>query len=151
MDRRPPTDLRRLRTISRIFDELIPIPGTRWRLGLDSIIGLLPGGGDLIGGAVSAYALLLGARLGAPPSVMIRMALNIVIDALIGAIPLLGDLFDVGWKANRRNADLLERYALEPQRTRRGSLAVLVMALLMVFGVLGLMVWLVARLLGALF
>ena len=130
MTEKPTRDLKQLRTISWLFDELIRIPGTNMRVGLDGLLGLLPGGGDLLGGAVSSYGILVAARLGAPPAVIARMALNIGMDALIGVIPLLGDLFDVGWKANRRNADLLERYLQNPAKARRSSMIVVVVVLI---------------------
>ena len=84
------TGLTNLRRLAWLFDELIRIPGTHIRIGLDPLIGLIPGGGDLIGGAVSAYALLTAARLGAPASVVLRMGLNILIDTVVGAVPLFG-------------------------------------------------------------
>ena len=96
-------NLRSLRSISWLFDELVRVPwhGT-FKFGLDAVLGLLPGGGDVLGGAVSVYALFAARRLGAPTSVIIRMALKIVIDAVLGAVPFLGDIFDVAWKANRK-------------------------------------------------
>lgn len=121
-----------LRVISRVFDELVRVPGTRLRFGLDAVLGLLPGGGDLIGGAVSAYAILIAARLGAPPTVIARMVINIAVDTIIGAIPLLGDLFDVGFKSNRMNLQLLERYEIAPEQVKRGSIAVVALALLII-------------------
>lgn len=136
MNQKPAGEIQKLRTISWLFDELIKIPGTNLRIGLDGLLGLLPGGGDLIGGVVSTYAILVAQRLGAPPAVIARMAMNIGVDALIGAIPLLGDLFDVGWKANRRNADLLEQYVAQPAQARRSSMAVVVVAIVSVLAVL---------------
>lgn len=143
--------LSRLRAIARVFDELVRIPGTNMRFGLDAIIGLLPGGGDLVGGAVSAYAILVAARMGAPASVILRMGLNIAIDTVVGAIPLLGDLFDASWKANRKNVALLEKYTAAPADVRRGSMAVvastLIVLALLVIGVAAGSVWLISRLL----
>ena len=128
--------LRRLRILTKLFDELIPIPGTRLRVGLDAILGLLPGGGDVMGGTVSTYALLLAARLGAPAPVVLRMGLNILIDTLVGAVPLLGDIFDVGWKANRKNLDLLERYLQQPAKVKRASMALAVAIIVVVIAVI---------------
>ena len=110
-----------LRKLARVMDTAVRIPGTRVRFGLDAVLGLLPGAGDVASGAVSLYSILVAARLGAPRSVLVRMATNIVIDSAIGTIPLLGDLFDVGWKANTRNVALLDRYTLAPQRTQASS------------------------------
>lgn len=144
-----PVPIQRLRTISWVFDELFRIPGTNFRFGLDALLGLLPGGGDLAGGAISAYAIVVAARLGAPPAVIARMTLNVAIDALFGMIPLLGDLFDASWKANRKNVDLLERYVLAPQQARRSSMLVVAVALLAIVlvlvGVAALSVWVIRQ------
>jgi hypothetical protein len=142
MAEKPTREVQKLRTISWLFDELIRIPGTNIRLGADALLGLLPGGGDLIGGAVSSYAILVAARLGAPPAVIARMALNIGIDALIGVIPVLGDVFDVGWKANRRNANLLEEYMRVPAKAKRSSMMVVVVAFIALAAMLLGMAWL---------
>lgn len=146
-----PREIQKLRTISWLFDELIRIPGTNIRLGADALLGLLPGGGDLIGGAVSSYAILIAARLGAPPAVIARMAMNIGIDALIGVIPLLGDVFDVGWKANRRNADLLETYLQRPADAKRSSMVVVVVVLVVLMALLLGIAWLAVWLLRQIF
>jgi len=143
--------LSRLRLLTKVFDELIRIPGTNMRIGLDPLLGLLPGGGDLVGGAVSAYAILAAARLGAPASVILRMGLNILLDTIVGAVPLLGDLFDASWKANRKNVNLLERYVEAPAQAKRSSMAVVVgvlaVVLLAIIGVAAGTVWLISRLL----
>ena len=118
----PATDrTARLQRVAHVLDDLFRIPGTNFRFGLDALIGLLPGGGDVAGGVMSAYTLLVATRVGAPISVLLRMGGNIAIDAIVGAVPLLGDLFDAGFKANRRNVDLLQRYIDQPAPTRRGS------------------------------
>jgi hypothetical protein len=120
----------RLQRVAHILDELFRIPGTNFRFGLDALLGLLPGGGDVAGGVMSAYTLLVAARVGAPLSVMFRMGVNIAVDTIVGAVPLLGDLFDAGFKANRRNVDLLQRYVDQPGPTQRGSRAVVAAILL---------------------
>jgi small-conductance mechanosensitive channel len=109
------------------------------RVGLDAALGLVPCVGDLAGAAVSAYVLLVAARLGASPAVLGRMLVNTGIDALVGAVPLLGDLFDIGWRANSRNVALLERHLADPAGTRRASRGVvgLVLAGLVVLAALG--------------
>src|SRR5919198_3691818 len=104
----------RLRRLSYLLDNSIPIPGTPFRIGVDSIIGLIPGVGDLVGGAFSLYIIFEAARLGVPRSLIARMGWNVAIDVLVGAVPLLGDLFDAGWKANVRNLALLERHVHGP-------------------------------------
>jgi hypothetical protein len=126
----------RLRRLSYLLDNSIPIPGTPFRIGVDSIIGLIPGVGDLVGGAFSLYIILEAARLGVPRSLIARMGWNVAIDVLVGAVPLLGDLFDAGWKANLRNLALVERHVHLPEESARASrrfmmlLVVLVLLLL---------------------
>lgn len=121
-------DARRVRLLARAMDSAIGIPGTRIRLGLDSIVGLVPGAGDLVSAAMSGYIVLASARMGVPAPVVTRMILNLGVDTLVGSIPLLGDLFDVGFKANIRNAALLDRHLADPLATRRTSRAAVLAA-----------------------
>lgn len=114
-----------LHRIAWILDDLVRVPGTSRRFGLDPVLGLLPGGGDIAGGALSAYIVIAAARLGAPPSVLLRMGWNVVVDTVLGAVPLIGDLFDATWKANRRNVALLDNYLAQPGPVRRSSRLVL--------------------------
>ena len=100
----------RLRRLSHLLDKAIPIPGTKLRFGLDPIIGLLPGGGDTVTGALSAYIVVEAARMGVPRNILGQMVGNILLDSAVGSIPVLGDLFDVGWKANVKNMVLLEKH-----------------------------------------
>ena len=119
-------DLRRVRALARTLDTAIRVPGTGIRFGLDSIVGLVPGAGDLASALLSGYIVLASARLGVPPWVVMRMILNLGVDTLVGSVPLVGDVFDVGFRANTRNAALLERHIAEPNAARRSSkLAVL--------------------------
>jgi len=113
--------LERLRRIGYLLDNSIPIPGTGYRIGLEAIIGLVPGLGDLVGGGFSAWIILQAARLGAPPSLLARMGWNLLVDTAVGAVPLLGDLFDAGFKANMRNLALLDRHVQGPAASRRAS------------------------------
>ena len=126
--------LERLRRLGYLLDNSIPVPGTPWRVGLESIIGLVPGLGDLVGGAFSAWIILQAARLGAPPSLLARMGWNLLVDTAVGSIPVLGDLFDAGFKANLRNLALLDRHVQGPASSRRAShrfIAVLAIALVL--------------------
>jgi hypothetical protein len=123
-DERRELAVRRLDTLGYLLDDSIPIPGTGLRFGLDAVIGLVPGLGDVVGVVLSSYIVLQAARLGAGASVLLRMLLNLLIDGVVGAVPLLGDLFDAGWKANDRNLRLLHRALDDPRATRRASVAV---------------------------
>lgn len=120
------TEPRRLKTLGHLMDESIRLPGG-YRIGWDGIIGLIPGLGDVAGLAVSAYIIAESARMGAPKSVLMRMSANAAIDVILGAVPVIGDLFDFAFKANRRNLDLLQSHLAEPRRTRRVSLGWLAM------------------------
>jgi hypothetical protein len=143
-----------LRRMAHVLDELVRIPGTNIRFGVDALLGLVPGGGDVAGGLMTAYTLLVAARVGAPSSVILRLAGNIVLDTIVGAVPLLGDAFDIGWKANRRNVTLLERYMASPEPVRKSSRLVVALALVAILAVLAgsvlLAVWSV-RILTSLF
>jgi hypothetical protein len=124
------SSLARARVVGRLLDEAIRVPGTSVRIGLDPLIGLVPGVGDVVGAVASAYIVLEAARAGAPASVLARMLGNVGIDAVVGALPLAGDVFDFAWKSNTRNVRLLERHLAAPRATRRASraLAILVVA-----------------------
>lgn len=115
----------RVRSIARLLDSALRIPGTNIRFGLDPVIGLVPGLGDAAGAVLAAYVVLLAARLGAPAAVVLRMLVNVAVDAVAGAVPVLGDLFDVGWKANTRNIDLLDRYVDAPGTVHAASRAMI--------------------------
>jgi len=118
--------LAKARTFTRLMDGALPVPGTSFRIGLDPIIGLVPGLGDATGAALSGYLVITAARLGAPASVIVRMVGNVALDVAIGAIPFVGDVYDFFWKSNRRNMNLLERFVEQPAHTTRGSTAVVV-------------------------
>jgi hypothetical protein len=94
-----------------------PIPGTQVRFGLDGLIGLIPGIGDAAGAIVSCYILAEAAQMGAPKSVLLKMAFNIGLDAILGIVPILGDFSDFVWKANQRNVLLLNDFLDQPQKT----------------------------------
>lgn len=105
-----PAELIRSRRLARLFDSAFVLPGTQWRFGIDALIGLIPGLGDLAAGGTAVYIVYLGRRLGMPFSMQLRMLGNVLIDLLAGTIPLLGDLFDAHYKANLRNVALMEAY-----------------------------------------
>lgn len=115
------TDARldQLRRLSRLLDDGLRIPGTQIGIGLDPIIGLIPGVGDAAGAIMGAAILMEAARRGVPRATLVRIVGNVVLDAALGSVPVAGDLFDVFWKANRRNMALLERHAADPVAARR--------------------------------
>jgi hypothetical protein len=130
--------LERLRRLGYLLDNSIPIPGTGFRVGLESIVGLVPGVGDLVGGAFSLYIILQASRMGVPASLLARMGWNLVVDVVVGSVPFLGDLFDAGFKANMRNLALLDRHVQAPVRSRRASRRfVAVLAILLVLVLVG--------------
>lgn len=96
--------------LAGVLDDIFHIPGTKIRFGLDSIVGLVPGLGDIITGLLSFLIVFAGWQRGLPRIALSRMVANIAIDTLLGAIPILGDLFDTVWKSNRMNYNLLVRY-----------------------------------------
>ena len=123
--------LARVRRLAWLVDRSIPIGP--WRIGLDPILGLIPGAGDWLGALLSIYVLYEGARLGVPAPVVTRMAGNILLETIVGAVPVLGDLFDFAWHANARNVALIERHyhpQLRPRSVRRIGVAVAAFALL---------------------
>jgi hypothetical protein len=107
-----PRGLEALRRWARIFDSAFRIPGTQITFGIDPILGLVPGLGDVASPVFSLFFIWHGLRLGVPKVVLARMVLNVLIDTGVGVIPILGDLFDFGWKANAWNLALLERHAM---------------------------------------
>jgi hypothetical protein len=139
--------LERLRRLGYLLDNSVPIPGTRFRIGLEAIVGLVPGIGDLVGGGFSLYIILQAARIGVPASLLARMGWNLVIDVVVGAIPFLGDMFDAGFKANTRNLALLDRHAQAPVQSRRASrrfvAALAILLVLVLVGAFALAVFLV--------
>lgn len=118
--------MKRLDALAYALDNSIRIPGTGARVGLDAIIGLIPGIGDAAGTAMSAYIVIQAARIGAPVTVIIRMLLNVGLETVVGAVPVVGDLFDAGWKANARNMALLRGAVDAPDAVHRSSRAVVI-------------------------
>lgn len=100
-----------LENLAHYLDGLFRIPGTGWRFGLDSLIGLVPNVGDTLTSFASFYILLAGVRYGVPKITLLRMAFNIGLDYLVGTIPFIGDAFDFVWKANKQNMDLIRTRA----------------------------------------
>lgn len=116
-----PDDFGLLEWATRWMDDAIPIPGTRWRIGLDPLIGLAPGIGDAASAVVSVALLGAALRLGVPRVILLRMGLHIAADYLIGIVPLVGDVTDAFYKANRRNLTLLRKHAHGRRRPTLGD------------------------------
>lgn len=140
-------DLRRFADlIARILDTSFRIPGTGIRFGLDPLLGLLPGAGDALAGLIGSTILVLAARLNVPRIVLVRMSANMAVNAVAGAVPLVGDAFSVWFRSNARNAELLRRHAALERRpsTLQDWLFVLSLGaatLLVVIGAVVLVLW----------
>ncbi len=142
----------RLRRLEVLLDEAFVVPGTGLRFGLDGIVGLIPGLGDVLAGLLSLVIPLAGWLRGVPYVTLLRMAVNLGIGVLVGTVPILGDAFDIYWKANRRNYRLLTRHLAEPHRHTWkdwGFLCLLIGAIGIVFALPALLtVWIVMRVVG---
>jgi hypothetical protein len=141
--------LKNLNYLAKLMDAQFRVPGTNFRFGLDGLLGLVPGAGDLSTFAVSGYMVWIMARNGASGYILARMVLNILIDSVVGAIPLIGDLFDIAFKANMRNVRLMQEHYQEGRH--RGSawkvvIPVLILVLLIILGIIWLTYKLIARL-----
>jgi hypothetical protein len=106
---------RRILGMSKMLDELVRVPGTKVTAGLDPLIGLIPVVGDIIAAVPGAWLIMEAWRFGIPRVVLARMVVNLTVDLGIGAIPLIGDVYDLFFRSNRRNLDLFRRHALEPE------------------------------------
>lgn len=97
--------------LAKLMDSVFVIPGTKIRFGFDALIGLFPGVGDSIGALISTYIIAQGSRMGVPRIILARMAMHILINTVVGAIPVFGDMFSVFYRSNTKNYELLRRYA----------------------------------------
>ena len=110
--------------LSWLLDDFIRIPGIGWRVGLDAIVGLIPGVGDTLTSLASFYILAAGVRYRVPKITLLRMGMNLGLDYVLGSLPLVGDLFDAWWKSNQRNVALLtERATVSAEEARKGRLS----------------------------
>lgn len=146
----------RLEKLAWLLDSSIAVPGTGFRVGLDGIIGLVPGVGDAVGSVLSSYILAEAARLGVSKLTLMHMGFNILIESIIGLIPFVGDLFDFAWKSNQKNVELLYKHLENPPAAKKSDrligwmlLAVLILALVG-FAYLGVsvMIWFVGLFIG---
>jgi uncharacterized protein DUF4112 len=118
-----------LRQIARLLDSAVPVPGTSFRFGLDPILGLVPGFGDIVSPLLTVGIIWQARDLGIPRVVMVRMIINVAIDTLVGLVPILGDLFDFAWKSNNKNLALLEQHAHEERRPSRGGWSIAIISI----------------------
>jgi hypothetical protein len=139
--------LKRMRQLSKLLDSAIVIPGTKQRIGLDPILGLIPGGGDTVSAALSGYIIIEAARMGLPREALLQMVLNLAIDTVAGSVPVLGDVFDVFSKANLRNMQIVESHAqiplpsTKPDRLFIGLLIVGLIMFALAVGGITVLVW----------
>ncbi len=149
------TDSKLARWIAMIMDDLIKVPGTNFKFGLDPLLGLLPGVGDSGTAFVSMSVLIQAASLGAPKIALARMALNIMINTVLGALPFLGDAFSVWFKSNKRNYKILRAYADGTRRSTKGDWAFLIFLVVvlsaLVIAVVGLVIFTLSYQLNAIF
>lgn len=133
-----------------LLDNSIPVPGTGGRrFGIDALVGFVPVVGDLFGGVMSLVVVWRGSRMGLPRIVVVRMLANAVIDLVIGAIPLVGDAFDLWFKVNDRNLRLIRRYLERPDASTRHEWLVVLVMIAVVVALVALLGWLVVSLLSA--
>jgi nitrate reductase NapE component len=148
---------RGLEQLSYLLDGLFRVPGTQWRVGLDALVGLVPGVGDFATTAASLYIMAAGVRYGVPKVTLLRMGANVAIDYLLGSVPVVGDLFDAAWKSNQKNIELLrERAAVSGAEARRARasdwlfLALIVVVLLaLLVGSVVFSLWLLSLVVGS--
>ncbi len=138
--------LKRMRQLSRILDGAFVIPGTTQRMGIDPILGLIPGGGDTVSAALSSYIIIEAALMGLPRSSLMRMVMNLALDTVVGSVPILGDVFDVFSKANLRNMQIVENHAKSPNasaRVDKSFIILLIVGLIILIALVGfIMSWL---------
>lgn len=142
--------LKKIEALAKLMDSQFIIPGTNIKFGLDGLLGLIPGVGDMATFLVSGYMVSVLAKNGASGFVLARMILNILLDAIIGAIPFLGDIFDFAFKANQRNVKLMHEHYREGKH-RGGAWKVVVPLLLAMMMVMGGIAWLSYKLITWIF
>jgi len=133
--------LKNLNSLAKLMDSQFKIPGINIKFGLDALIGLVPGAGDFATFLISGYMITVLAKNGASGFVLARMVLNVVVDSLFGAIPILGDIFDVAFKANQRNMKLMQQHYIEG-RHKGGAWKVIIPVLLILLIFVGGLAWL---------
>ena len=127
-DEKLPADLVALRRFAFLMDEMFRVPGTPFRIGVDALLGLIPGIGDIIGGVLSTWIVAGALRHRVPASIIVRMVFNIAADLLLGAVPVAGDVFDFMFEENVKNMRLLEKYR-DRRRPPRSTAAIALVAI----------------------
>lgn len=143
-----------LENLSMYLDGLFRVPGTGWRFGLDSLIGLIPNVGDTLTMFPSFYILLAGVRYGVPKITLLRMAFNIGLDYVVGMIPFVGDAFDFVWKSNRQNMELIRTRATGQKGTRSDYIfviGIMVFLVLLLISTIAISVWVIYGILWEIF
>jgi hypothetical protein len=154
-DEKLPQDLVTLRKFAFLMDQAFPIPGTNIRVGLDAVIGLIPGVGDVIGGVLSTWIIAGALRHRVPARIIVRMVINVAIDLFFGAVPVAGDVFDFLFEENMKNMRLLEKHRDRRRPPRSAASIALVvsaivafivlLAVLILAGVVALVLWLIGQ------
>lgn len=137
--------------LAKLLDTALPIPGTRIRLGLDPILGLLPGFGDALASFIGSAIVVMASQLQVPKIVMARMSLNILVNGVVGAVPVAGDLFSVWFRSNARNAELLRRHSSPDRRPSTAGdwlflAGIILGTLAVIVGAVVAILWVIARL-----
>jgi hypothetical protein len=140
--------LEKLDRLAWLLDSSIRIPGTRWRIGLDGILGLIPGIGDALAALLSSVVIVQAVNMGMPKFVVARMMMNVLLELFVGMIPVVGDIFDFMFKANERNVALMRTYLDDPRTTYKRSRTEVVLITCFVVLLTGLIIWAVVSLLG---
>jgi Domain of unknown function (DUF4112) len=136
---------RRIGRVTNALDELVKVPGTDFRFGLDPIVGLIPVVGDAMAAVVGGWVIAEAAKFGIPRIVLLRMIVNLLVDLAIGLIPLIGDVFDFAIRSNARNIGLFRRHALDPDASTRGEQAFFIGLFLLLLG----LIWLTVKAVAA--
>jgi hypothetical protein len=139
----------RISRVTHVLDELVRVPGTNQRVGLDPLIGLIPVAGDVVAALVGSWVIAEAARFGVPRIALARMVVNLLVDLAVGLIPFLGDLIDFVSRSNSANLELFRRHALDPDATTSGHWGFFAGLILMLVGTIWLVATLTARLLDA--
>lgn len=137
----------RISRVTHVLDDLIPVPGTDQKVGIDPVIGLIPGVGDIVAALVGGWVIAEAARFGVPRIVLARMVVNLLVDLAIGLVPIIGDLFDIVSRSNSANLALFRRHALDPDASTAGHRAFFAGMVLLLVGAIWLVAALVARML----